>query len=132
MRPDTVAEACRWVCEGQPFDRAMGDFLQGFSAEPSPARRSATLAEKPAPFDDPRCDPLLGGTAEELFKRWAPASASRWIRERSRDLTRSWVPHVGDDPGLREYLTFVGPGEFESRNVMVGDDPLRRANTPRR
>jgi hypothetical protein len=132
MRPATVAEACRRVRAGEPFDRAMGDFLQGFYAETSVASRGAMLAEEPAPFDDPRYDALVGGVAEYLFKRWAPECPPPWIADRRRYLSRPFFPNVGDDPGLREYLTFASPGEFKSRNVMVDDEPLRRANTPRR
>ena len=131
MRPRTVAEACRRVQDGQPFDKAMGEFLQGFYAAPPPSR-GAMLADEPASFDDPRLDALVGGVAEYLFKRWAPDAPPPWIGERKRYLSRPWFPNVGDDPGLREYLTFASPGEFKSRNVMVDDEPLRRANTPRR
>ena len=132
MRPAMVSETCRRVREDQPFDRAMDDFLQGFYAELSPAARGAMLAEEPARFDDPRSDALVGGVAEYLFKRWAPDWPPRWIGNRARYLSRPWFPHVGDDPGLREYLTFASPSEFKSRNVMVDDEPLRRANMPRR
>lgn len=132
MRPATVAETCRRAREGQPYDRAMGDFLQAFYAEASSAARGAMLAEEPASFDDPRYDALIGGIAEYLFKRWSPEAPPRWIGHRSRYLSQPWFPHVGDDPGLREYLTFVSPGEFKSRNVMTDDQPLRRANMPRR
>src|SRR3978361_1578789 len=72
MRPATVAEACRRIREGQSFDRAMGDFLQAFYAEPSQARRGSMLAEEPAPFDDPRYDALLGGPALCFFQPGAP------------------------------------------------------------
>lgn len=132
MRPRTVAEACRRVREGQPFDKAMGEFLQGFYAEPSAPARGAMLAEEPAPFDDPHYDALIGGVAEYLFKRWAPETPPPWIGDRARYLPRPWFPNVGDDPGLREYLTFASPAEFKSRNVMTDDEPLCRANTPRR
>ena len=131
MRPVTVAEACRRARDGQPFDRAMGDFLQSFYAEASPAARGAMLADEPAPFGDARYDALIGGVAEYLFKRWCPDAPPRWIGARSRYLPRPWFPNAPDDPGLREYLTFVSPGEFKSRNVMVDEEPLRRANTPR-
>jgi hypothetical protein len=132
MRPSTVAEACRRVREGQPFDKAMSEFLQGFYAEPSPAVRGAMLAEEPAPFDDPRYDALIAGATEYLFKRWAPQWPPRWIGDPARYLRHPWFPHCGEDSGLREYLTFASPAEFKSRNVMVDDEPLRRANMPRR
>ncbi len=131
MRPRTVAEACRRARDGQPFDKAMGEFLQSFYAEPSPAARGAMLADEPARFTDPRLDALVGGVAEYLFKRWAPDTPPRWIGARIRYLDEPWFPHVGDDPGLREYLTHASPAEFKSRNVLVDAEPLRRANMPR-
>ncbi len=131
MRPSTLAEACRRVGKGQPFDRAIGDFLQAFYAEPSPALRSAMLADEPPPFDDPRLDALMGGVGEYLFKRHAPDAPPSWIGDRSRYLRVPFFPNTGGDPALMEYLTFASPAEFKSRNVMVDDEPLRRANTPR-
>lgn len=131
MRPSTLADACRRIRAGQPFDKAIGDFLRAFYAEPSPAARSAMLADEPPRFDDPRLDALIGGTAEYLFKRHAPDTPPPWIGDPSRTLDLPFFPNVGDDPGLREYLTFASPAEFKSRNVMVDDEPLRRANTPR-
>lgn len=131
MRPDTVAEACRRFRDGEPWDKAMGDFLQSFYAAPDAPARAAMLAEEPPPLGA-RHDALVGGIAEYLFKRWAPDAPPRWVGQPCRVLDEPWFPNAGDDPGLREYLTFASPAEFKSRNVMVDDEPLRRANTPRR
>lgn len=130
MRPATVAEACRRFRDGQPWDIAMGDFLQAFYAAPDAAARAAMLAEEP-PSLGARHDALVGGMAEYLFKRWSPDAPPRWIGDRARYLAEPWFPNGRDDPALMEYLTFASPGEFKSRNVMVDDEPLRRANTPR-
>ncbi len=132
MRPATVAEACWRFREGQPWDRAMGDVLQGFYAAATPAARAAMLAEEPPPLDDLRYHALVGGIAEYLFKRWAPHAPPSWIGHRDRYLDRPWFPGAGDDPALREYLTFASPAEFKSRNIMTDDEPLRRAMMPRR
>ena len=131
MRPATLSEACLRYQDGQPWDVAMGDFLQQFYASLTAEARAAMLAEEP-PRLDSRHDALVGGIAEYLFKRWAPDHAPRWIGDRSRYLDRPWFPHARGDPALKDYLTFASPAEFKSRNVMVDDEPLRRANTPRR
>ena len=108
----------------------MGDFLQAFYAAPPPSR-GAMLADEPPPLGE-RHDALVGGIAEYLFKRWAPDAPPPWIGDRRRYLDMPWFPNAGGDPGLREYLTYASPSEFKSRNVMVDDQPLRRANMPRR
>ena len=130
MLPATVAEACRRFRDGQPWDQAMGDFLQAFYAADAP-RRAAMLADEPPPLGA-RHDALAGGIAEYLFKRWAPDAPPPWIGDRGRYLDAPWFPNAGSDPALMEYLTYASPSEFKSRNVMVDDEPLRRANTPRR
>ncbi len=131
MRPATVAEACRRFCDGEPWDKALGDFLHAFYAADNASARAVMLAEEPPPLGAQR-DALLGGIAEYLFKRWAPESAPPWIGNRDRYLALPWFPGAEDNPALMEYLTFASPSEFKSRNVMVDDQPLRRANMPRR
>ncbi len=130
MRPATVAEACRRFATGQPWDIAMGDFLQAFYAADA-SSRAAMLADEPPPLGAQR-DALIGGIAEYLFKRWSPDAPPSWVGDRDRYLDEPWFPNAGDDPALMEYLTFASPAEFKSRNVMVDDEPLRRANMPQR
>lgn len=130
MRPATVAEACGRFRDGQPWDKAMGDFLQAFYAAP-PRSRAAMLADEPPPIGE-RHDALVGGIAEYLFKRWTPDAPPSWIGDRSRYLDRPWHFNAGTDTAVMEYLTYASPSEFKSRNVMVDDEPLRRANMPRR
>ena len=127
MRPHTVAEACRRARDGQPWDKAIGEFLQSFYCEASPGVRCSMLREEPPPLGDARYDALVGGIAEYLFKRWAPEMPPPWIGNRDRYLEEPWFPHAGDDPALREYLTFASPAEFKSRNIMTDEVPLRRA-----
>ncbi len=130
MRPSTLAEACRRVEEGARREIALGDFLQAFYTQTSIEARGAMLADEPALSADARWNALVGGIAEYLFKRWAPNHPPFWPGDRSRYLREPWFPHAGDDPGLREYLTFVSPPEFKSRNIMTDEQPLRRAVTP--
>ena len=130
MRPATIAEACHRAKNGQAWDRAIGDFLHAFYTAPA-ERRSAMLQDEPPHMDDERLDALLGGIGEYLFKRWAPERAPPWIGNRDRYLSEPWFPGVGEDPGLREYMTFSSPAEFKSRNIMTESQPLRRAVTPR-
>lgn len=130
MRPSTLAEACRRVEAGVPQDIALGDFLQAFYSTKSLEVRATMLAEEPTLVSDARFNALVGGIAEYLFKRWAPDFPPHWPCDASRYLLEPWFPHASDDPGLREYLTFVSPAEFKSRNIMTDDQPLRRAVTP--
>lgn len=122
-----VAEACRLFRDGQPWDTAMGDVQQAFCAAPVAEARAAMLAEERQPLDA-----LVGGIAEYLFRRWTPDAPPFWIGDRARYLDEPWFPNGRDGPGLMEYLTFASPSESESRNVMVDDEPLRRANRSRR
>ncbi len=130
MRPRTIAEACQRAKEGEAWDRTMGNFLQAFYTAPA-EHRSAMLQDEPPKMDDERLDALVGGIGEYLFKRWAPEKAPCWIGNRDRYLKEPWFPGVGDDPGLREFMTFSSPPEFKSRNIMTEAEPLRRAVTPR-
>jgi hypothetical protein len=109
----------------------MGDFLQAFYGASGAEARVAMLAEEP-PTLGARHDALVGGIAEYLFKRWTPDDPPAWVGSSDRYLGEPWFPNAGGDPALMEYLTFASPAEFKSRNVMVDDEPLRRANMPRR
>lgn len=130
MRPNTLAEACRRAHAGVPWDKAIGEFLQSYYLTPSIEARAAMLAERPPAFDDPRFDALVGGIAEYLFKRWAPDHPPPWVGDRDRYLDRPFFPIGDGNPALMEYLSFASPAEFKSRNVMVDEDPLRRATRP--
>lgn len=131
MRPATVADACQRFRNGQPWDIALGDFLQAFYAASGAEARAAMLADEPSPLGAHQ-DALVGGIAEYLFKRWTPEAPPAWIGSRDRYLDEPWFPNAHGDPALMEYLTFASPAEFKSRNVMVDDQPLRRANMPQR
>ncbi len=108
----------------------MGDFLYAFYAAADARARAAMLAEEPPPLGAHH-DALVGGITEYLFKQWAPDAPPHWVGDRNRYLPTPWFPGAGDDPAPMEYLTFASPAEFKSRNVMVDDEPLRRANTRR-
>ncbi len=131
MRPATLAEACRRYRAGEPWDKALGDFLQAFYALETALARSAMLTEEPPPLGAER-DALVGGIAEYLFKRWSPETAPPWIGDRHRYLGMPWHPGANGNPALIEYLSFASPSEFKSRNVMVDEQPLRRARMPER
>lgn len=132
MRPHTVAEACARVIAGADFARTMGEFLDAFYLTVDEGQRVAMLAEEPASFGDPRYDALVAGMAEYLFKRYARLKPPPWIADPKRYLRGGpWFPFVAEDPGLREYLTFVSPPEFKSRNIMTDARPFRRASLAR-
>ena len=131
MRPTTLAEACRRAQAGEPFDKAIGEFLQSFYLAPSIEARVPMLVDEPPRFaDDRRRDALVGGIAEYLYKRWAPFRPPPWIGGRDRYLDMPWWPVGEGDPVLMEYLTWASPPEFASRNIMTDEAPLRRATQP--
>ncbi len=130
MRPTTLAEACRRAQAGEPFDKAVGEFLQSYYLARDIQARVPMLADEPPRFTDPRYDALVGGIAEYLFKRWAPWRPPAWIKSRDRYLAMPWWPVGEGDPALMEYLTFTSPPEFASRNIMTDEAPLRRATQP--
>ena len=80
----------------------LGEFLQSYYLAPGVAARVPMLAEEPPPFPDRRQNPLVGGIAEYLFKRWAPHHPPGWIKDRRRYLDRPWWPVGAGDPGLME------------------------------
>lgn len=130
MRPNTLAGACRRAQVGVPWDKSMGEFLQSYYLAANVEARAEMLVERPPPFDDPRFDALVGGMAEYLFKRWAPDHPPPWVGDRDRYLDRPFFP-VGDgNAPLMEYFSFASPAEFKSRNVMLDEEPLRRAAQP--
>lgn len=129
MRPSTVAEACRRVKAGEDWAFTISNFLQAFYAADA-ASRSAMLEEEPARFKNQRYDALVGGIVEYLYKHYAPGRAPTWVKARYRYLARPVFIGGNGSAGMREYLTFSSPSEFKSRNLMVGEDPLRRAITP--
>lgn len=128
MRPRTVAEACARGQSDDAFNKAMGEFLDGYYGAASDAERTAMLTDEPALFTDPNYNALVGGIAEYLYKRWTPDAPPHWIGATERYLKEPWFPSAMDQPGLREYLTYSSPSEFKSRNIMTDAQPLRRAS----
>ena len=132
MRPATLREAYVRIGAGEPWPKALGEFLHTFYTAETTAARVAMLAEAPPLGSDPRLDALAGGIAEYLFKRWTRIEPPPWMSERTRYLKEPWFVTESSNPAVREYLTYASPPEFKSRNIMTDEAPLRRATTPPR
>ena len=127
MRPATIHEAGGRILRDEPWPIALGDFLQAFYTTPDVEVRIAMLARAPDRTDDARLDALLGAIAEYLYKRWTRVEPPRWMGEPERYLAEPWFTTESRDPAILEYLTFMSPPEFKSRNIMTDEAPLRRA-----
>ncbi|HEX4765724.1 MAG TPA: hypothetical protein VH414_05545 [Lichenihabitans sp.] len=128
MRPATIHEAGQRIQQGEPWSTALGDFLQAFYTAPDVTARIAMLARAPDRTKDAQLDALMGGIAEYLYKRWTRVEPPRWMGEPERYLAELWFTTESRDPAVLEYLTFVSPPEFKSRNIMTEEAPLRRAS----
>ncbi len=131
MRPATIHEAGQRIQQGEPWSTALGDFLQAFYTAPDVVGRIAMLARAPDRTKDARLDALMGGIAEYLYERWRRVDPPRWMGEPERYLAEPWFVTENRDPAILEYLTFVSPSEFKSRNILTDKAPLRRATLRR-
>ena len=127
MRPATLAEAIKRIVDGTPQDIALPEFLDTFYLAPTAERQLATISDRPADTGDHRLDALVGAAADYLARQYQLPSIPDWVFEQHRFLDHAW--HVGplDDAAMLEYLTFVSPAEFRSRNIFTEERPLRRA-----
>ena len=127
--PPPIHEAGSRIRQGQPWSKAISEFLNTFDAADTRAARIAMLAQAPPPSGDARLDALPGGIAEYLYKHWTLEDPPGWMSEPARYLAQPWFVTDSTDRGLVEYLTFASPPEFKSRNIMTDDRPPRRANS---
>jgi hypothetical protein len=129
MRPATLAQAYERIVAGEPRERALPEFLDTFYLAPTPQQQLETLREPPPPTGDARLDALAGAVAEYLARQYDLPAIPDWAFAPERYLDRPWHTTSFDSPGMREYLTFVSPAEFKSRNIFTEERPLRRART---
>jgi hypothetical protein len=129
MRPATLAQAYERIIAGEPREKALPEFLDTFYLAPTAHAQLDTLAETPPLTGDPRFDALADAIAEYLARQYDLPSIPEWAFAPERYLDRAWHTTTIDSPGMREYLTFVSPAEFKSRNIFTEERPLRRART---
>jgi hypothetical protein len=127
MRPATLAEAIERIVDGTPQEKALPEFLDTFYLAPTAEKQLAAISDRPAQTGDRRLDAFVGATAEYLARQYQLPSIPDWVFEPHRFLDRAWHVSQLDDPAMREYLTFVSPAEFRSRNIFTEERPLRRA-----
>lgn len=127
MRPATLAEAIKRVVAGESRAHAIAEFLDTFYLEPTAARRLGMLRDEPPLTGDPQIDALAGAIAEYLARQYDLGDIPSWAFDPIRYLDRPWHTSMSEDAGMREYLTFVSPAEFRSRNIFTEERPLRRA-----
>ena len=127
MRPITLAETIRRIVAGEPQEKVLPEFLDTFYALPNPAAKFASIADRPELSGDARLDAFVGGASEYLARQYNLERVPAWAFEPSRFLDRAWHVSPFDDDAMREYLTFVSPAEFSSRNIFTEERPLRRA-----
>jgi len=129
--PTTLAQAAERVVAGQPLDKALPEFLDEFYLAQTSAQQDAMLADEPPSMGDQRLDGLFGAVAEYLAHQSGLPRVPSWAYSPARYLDHAWHASSIGDAGMREYLTFVSPGEFASRNIFTEERPLRRARGPR-
>jgi hypothetical protein len=129
MRPATLAEAIERITKGEPWDKALPEFLDTFYLAPTSELQLAAISDPPPATSDRRLDAYAGAAAEYLARQYGLPRIPDWVFEPHRFLDRAW--HVGPfaDEGMREYLTFASPAEFRSRNIFTEERPLRRARS---
>lgn len=129
MRPSTLAEAYERLLAGETVERAYAGLLDTFYAAPTPAVRYACLADEPPLTGDARLDALAGAAAEYLAKLFRLPAVPPWTAGPARYLAEPWFTAGADSPALREFLVYVSPAEFRSRNIFTEERPLRRARS---
>jgi hypothetical protein len=131
MRPATLAESARRARGGEPFDKALVEFLDAFygAADGECARKM--LEEEPEETGDSRWDALLAAVADYLSLQCVRAPPPPWTGRPQRILEQPFFTGVSDAPGIREFLVHSSPAEFKRHNIFTESRPLRRKMTAR-
>ena len=130
MRPKTLAEAVERIRTGASWDVALAEFVDTFDLAPTAEARYAAIEEEPNLTNEERLNALVGGMAEYLAKQHRLGRVPSWAGGSARYLDRPWHTCSFADNGMCEYLTFVSPAEFASRNIFTEERPFRRARDP--
>src|SRR5215472_8997393 len=126
MIPKTLAEVAHFASEGEPFDLALRNFLDGFYYRPDAAAlkgEPVTLASLDSENGAVK-DAYLAATAEWLAWRY-DLPPPTWAFSTSRSLHRPWF--ASTLASLRAVLLWESPAPFRSRNLFVSENDLSRA-----
>lgn len=138
MRPRTLQNASEQMTTGgddnhqthertRP-ERVLSEFLDTFYLCKDSSARAAMLEGEPGPSGDARHDALMGAVAEYLSRQYGLGPGPAWAFEPVRYLTEPWHVTEIKTPGMIEFLSWVSPAEFKSRNIFTDERPLRRAS----
>lgn len=119
----TLAGVSVRVRSGEDFRHCVREFLDEFALRDSDQLRSESIAEPPAPTDDPRHDAYLGALAEHLATVHGLARPA-WALEPDRFLDRFWF--VSEVPGFRAIAIAQAPAAFRRRGVFIPERSLHR------
>ena len=126
MIPKTLAEIAELAAQGESFDLCMGNFLDGFFAEPTAAAIAAEpirLANTLPQLGDVE-DAYLAATTEWLAWKFN-LQPPRWAFDEARSLHRPWF--ASPLASIRGVLLLESPAPFRSRNLFVSENALSRA-----
>lgn len=126
MIPKTLADVAELVVRGDSFDLCLGNFLDGFFAEPGAAALTPEplrLAEELPQLGEVE-DAYLAATAEWLAWKFN-LQPPRWAFDEARSLRWPWF--ASQLASLRAVLLLESPAPFRSRNLFISENALSRA-----
>ena len=129
MRPRTLAEAVNRIDAGEAYDVVLAEFVDSFLMDRDAAARYASIAIEPPRVKDAKLNALVGAISEYLAKQYRLPRVPPWTSESWRYLDEPWFTTSSESAAMREYLSFVSPAEFRSRNIFTEERPLRRARS---
>jgi hypothetical protein len=129
MRPATLADSVERIVAGEPYEKALAEFLDTFYLAPTAEQQLDAIMEEPALTGDAHLDALAGAVAEYLARQYGLPTIPSWAFGPTRCLDRAWHTSPFTDDAMREYLTFASPAEFKWRNIFTEERPLRRARS---
>ena len=138
MRPRTLQNASEQMTTGGDDnhqthertrqERVLSEFIDTFYLSKDNATRKAMLDGEPGPSGDARHDALMGAVAEYLSRQNGLGPGPAWAFAPKRYLPQPWHVTEIKTPGMIEFLSWVSPAEFKSRNIFTDERPLRRAS----
>lgn len=131
MRPATLVEVAERVVAGEPFDKALDEFLDEFYGSRTPDEAAARILAEPPVTGDPYTDAYLAATAEYLTIQYLRQIPPVWARPPHRVLKDPAFTVRDATPALREWFVFSSPAEFRNHNIFTEAIPLRRKRSAR-
>jgi hypothetical protein len=131
MRPPTLAKTAERVAAGEPLDKALAEFLDGFYAAPDMASAFAKLADEPSDTGERNTDALLAAVADYLARQYLHRSPPAWTFAQKRIALEPVFSGTAPTAAMKEWQTHHSPAEFKCRNIFAEDRPLRRKMSDR-